>query len=204
MKPLQMKLSTLVTAAVLATSALVANAETITFSGVSTGAKSDGYTLGGISFSDSIGSNLYVADYGDQSHGSALSVGSDDGSMLEMSFGNATSLSLEFGNDDPEHSHSGDRAWLKTYFDDTLVGSTWVKLNRDDDMNQTISLSGGTFNNAVFYYGNASGSAISLIEVVDNINLGPVVAAVPEPQTYAMLFAGLAAIGFVARRRRRD
>jgi hypothetical protein len=200
-----MKLSTLVTAAVLATSALVANAAPVTFSGVSTGAKSDGYTLGGITFRDSSGSDLRVADYGDQSHGLALSVGGDDESKLEMSFANATSLSLEFGNDDPDFSHNGDRAWLKTYLGNTLVGSTWVKLNRDDEMNQTISLSGvGTFDNAVFYFGTASGAAIDLTEVVDNINLGPAVAAVPEPQTYVMLFAGLAAIGFVARRRRQD
>ncbi|HWI12423.1 MAG TPA: PEP-CTERM sorting domain-containing protein [Burkholderiaceae bacterium] len=32
---------------------------------------------------------------------------------------------------------------------------------------------------------------------------GPI-AAVPEPQTYALLLAGLAGIGFVARRRRSD
>jgi hypothetical protein len=29
-----------------------------------------------------------------------------------------------------------------------------------------------------------------------------ITAAVPEPSTYAMLFAGLAAVGFVARRRK--
>jgi hypothetical protein len=202
-----MKLSTLVSAAVLASSAIVANAAPITFSGESTGPKSDGYTVGGISFSDSIGANLYVGDFNDQSHGRALLVGTDnDASKLEMSFANATSLSLDFGNDDHDYTHSGDRAWLKTYFGNTLVGTTSVVLNRDDHMNQTISLSGlGTFNNAVFYFGNSSGSAIGLSEIVDNINLGPAaVAAVPEPQTYAMLFAGLAAIGFVVRRRRRD
>ena len=36
---------------------------------------------------------------------------------------------------------------------------------------------------------------------IDNINLG-LAAAVPEASTYAMLLAGLAGLGFVARRRR--
>jgi hypothetical protein len=36
---------------------------------------------------------------------------------------------------------------------------------------------------------------------VDNLVLGKAVAVVPEPSTYAMLLAGLGAVGFVARRR---
>lgn len=37
---------------------------------------------------------------------------------------------------------------------------------------------------------------------IDDINLGLAVAAVPEPETYAMMLAGLAAIGAIMRRRR--
>ena len=37
---------------------------------------------------------------------------------------------------------------------------------------------------------------------VRQIRLGQGVAAIPEPETYALMIAGLAAIGFIARRRR--
>lgn len=37
---------------------------------------------------------------------------------------------------------------------------------------------------------------------IDNVSLTGAVAAVPEPETYAMLMAGLGIVGFVARRRR--
>ena len=199
-----MKFSTLVSAAVLATSALMANAQSVTFTGENEGHKSNGYTVGGISFSDSIGSDFYVADYNERSHGMALWTGQSDASKLEMSFGNATSLSLEFGNDGPLYSHPGDRAWLEIYSGSTLVAKSSVELNRDNTMNQMISLSGfGVFDNAVFYFGDAAGNAVQVAEIVDNINLSPAVAAIPEPQTYAMLFAGLAAVRFTVRRRRR-
>ena len=195
-----MKLSTLFSAAMLVAAAS-AQAAVVDFTGESAGAKPNGYTVGGIAFTDTLGADLNVGDFGVQSHGNALAVFGDDRSKLAMSFGAATSLSMEFGNDDPGFSSPGDRAWLQAYLGATLVGTSFVTMNRDDIMNQTISISGvGTFDNAVFYYGNAAGDAIGLIEVVDNIDL--VAGAVPEPETYALMLAGLGVVGFMARRRK--
>ena len=195
-----MKLSILFSAAMLVAAAS-SQAAVIDFTGESTGAKPNGYTVGGIAFTDTLGADLNVGDFGVQSHGNALAVFGDDRSKLAMSFGPATSLSMEFGNDDPGFSSPGDRAWLQAYLGATLVGTSFVTMNRDDIMNQTISISGvGTFDNAVFYYGNVAGDAIGLSEVVDNIDL--VAGAVPEPETYALMLAGLGVVGFMARRRK--
>jgi hypothetical protein len=47
---------------------------------------------------------------------------------------------------------------------------------------------------------NESGSDHGL--AIDNVNVGVIAAAVPEPTTYAMLLAGLGCVGFIARRRK--
>jgi hypothetical protein len=38
--------------------------------------------------------------------------------------------------------------------------------------------------------------------VLDNVTVGPAVAAIPEPESYAMLLAGLGCMGLIARRRK--
>lgn len=60
----------------------------------------------------------------------------------------------------------------------------------------TVSLAAGSYYYSVF--GNASGVAAY------SINSAAAAAPVPEPETYALLGAGLGIIGFVASRRRRD
>lgn len=47
---------------------------------------------------------------------------------------------------------------------------------------------------------NESGNDHGL--AIDDVSIGVIAAAVPEPSTYAMLLAGLACVGFVARRRK--
>jgi PEP-CTERM motif len=50
--------------------------------------------------------------------------------------------------------------------------------------------------------GATPGAAPFVWPSADNLVLAKAVAAIPEPSTYAMLLAGLGAVGFVARRRR--
>lgn len=48
------------------------------------------------------------------------------------------------------------------------------------------------------------GSGNFIYPTVDNLVLATAVTAVPEPETYALLLAGLGIVGFIARRRRAD
>lgn len=60
----------------------------------------------------------------------------------------------------------------------------------------TVSLAAGNYYYSVF--GIASGAAAY------SINSAATAAPVPEPETYALLAAGLGMVGFIASRRRRD
>jgi hypothetical protein len=51
---------------------------------------------------------------------------------------------------------------------------------------------------------NAQGDGTSTISMLNAISVRDITAAVPEPSTYALLFAGLLALGFVQSRRRKD
>lgn len=124
-----------------------------------------------VSFTDSVGADLRIGDFNFQSDGPALLVGNDvDDSALIMDFtAPASSVSLDFGNDDPNNVDEGSLAVL-TLFDDEGVGtSVSVVLNRDDVMNQTISLDHEGAVSASFQYQNPDGTAARLAEIVDNI-----------------------------------
>lgn len=151
-----------------------------------------------VSFSDSLGAELNLQDWVQQSHGMALAVEWDDASYLIMDFASpANFLSLEFGNDDPWYSVAGDQAVLTAFFGGGQVGQTSVVMNRDDIMNQSIAISGVTFDRATFFY-NVTGGG--LIEVVDNIQF-ELANPIPAPGAVILGSLGAGLVGWLRRRR---
>lgn len=198
-------------AAVVAVGALgAAHATTIDFEAGPFGAQPNGFSatgFPGVTFTDTIGADLEVDDFGDQGDGQSLAVNSDDPSALLINFATpAINLSMDFGNDDPNFASRGDVALLTLFLGGTQVGQTSVVMNLDDIMNQSISLSGIQFDSATFVYADANFDPINLIEVVDNISFTNAV-GVPEPPSFglvALALALLALVGMdVTRRRRR-
>jgi hypothetical protein len=172
-------------------------ADVINFGSDSSGYKSNGWQSVDsslVSFFDSTGEDLKIDNYNSQSHRQALAVSVDDPSYLIMKFSvSIDSLSLDFGNDDPGLTNPGDEAILTAYLDNVLVGESRVVMNRDDIMNQTISISGVVFDQANFLYNTTL--TYGLAEIVDNIQFIPI----PEPAT--MCLFGLGALGLLRNRR---
>jgi Ca2+-binding RTX toxin-like protein len=151
---------------------------TVNFTGDTAGAKPDGFQSTGrpqAYFYDTVGADLYLADFGNQSHGLALAVHDDDASALEIRLSAPTNaIRLAFGNDDPTVLNTSDQAELKLYRNSTLVSEVDVNVNANDAMDQTIGISGqALFNRATFQYVDAAGNPDNVIEIVDDITLNP-------------------------------
>jgi hypothetical protein len=183
--------------------ASVGSATTVTFTNDTWGFKANGFVSVDsplAAFSATMGADLYITDFAYQSHGEALAVWADYAGRLRIDFGEAMqSLQLAFGNDDPQGSQSGDRAWLQVFSGTTLVGTAYTVMNRDDIMNQIVGFSGAPFDTALFWYGDASGNSINLTEVVDDISFD---SAVPEPASLLLLGTGLIGVVRAVRRKR--
>lgn len=185
-----------------------AQAVVVDFNGESTGSKSNGYTVGGITFTDTVGSGLTVDSYAESQFSNALAVFGDDVSQLRMVFGGAaTDLSFSFGNDEvcvPGNcTFNADRAILELYISGTQVASTFVLFNQNNINDQTIGINGVNFDEALFYYGSPNGGPGNLIEVIDNISY-QIGAAVPEPSAWALMILGFGLVGGAMRGSRRQ
>ena len=151
---------------------------TIDFTGDTAGAVPNNFqsvASSSVSFSDTMGADLTVFDFGTQSDGQALIVNSDDASALQIKLAHpTTALSLAFGNDDPAVLTTSDKAVLKLFRGSKLVATKSVLVNANDVMDQRIGQKQGPlFNRAMFQYVLANGTPANLIEIVDDISINP-------------------------------
>jgi Ca2+-binding RTX toxin-like protein len=150
----------------------------VDFTADAAGAKADGYSSPGtpqVLFYDTLGADLFVADFGTLSHGKAIYAGGYDTSALEIRLSSPTNaISMAFGNDDPSYVNVTDVARLRLYRGATLVNEVEVNVNANTAMDQTIGISGqGLFNRATLQYVDALGVPKGLGEVVDDIKVNP-------------------------------
>lgn len=195
MRKLQLALS-----AVALAFASMAQAEVIDFTADTAGNKANGFSSTGhpgVTFTDTLGADLVVGNFGVQSNGNALAAFGDDTSAIQMDFASAVdSLTVSFGNDDACCIAVGGLAMLSLFQGNVLVATATTVVNRNDIMDQTVSYSGLSFDRAVFQYMNNANQAANLIEVIDDITFNNV----PEPGS--LLLAGMAFAGLGLARRR--
>jgi hypothetical protein len=161
-----------------AASAKVPGQLSINFAGDAPGVKPNGFSsiaAPKVTFYDTIGADLQVANLPPQTHGRGLIVSGDDASALEIRFATPTSaISLAFGNDDGNVVTKSDLARLTLFRGSTMVGRVDVHPNANDVMDQTISKTTGVlFNRATFVYVSGAGKPLNVTETVDDITINP-------------------------------
>ena len=117
-------------------------ADTIDFESDTSGLKASGFESvqsNLVRFSDSTGADMLLDNFAPQSIGNGLRLFSFQTSSFVLDFSvNISSLSLDFGNDDPCCMLPGGSAFLEVFLNNTLVGSSRVFANLNDIMDQTI------------------------------------------------------------------
>lgn len=156
----------------------------------------------GVHFVDTSGADLGIFDNPVECAGThCLAVFDDfDNSQLRIDLDFlADSISMAFGNDELFGGAPVVDAALTVFLGGVQVGQTVAIPNLNDLMDQTISFSGATFDQAFFAYRAAGGGLATLIEGVDNI----VINQVPEPAIGVLLGVGLGGLSLLRRRGRR-
>lgn len=92
-------------------------------------------------------------------------------------------------------SHRGDSNTVNVWFGSTAA--TYTLASSDPLGTQTLMFTPGASGMFSLTFANLGGDNVGAL--LDNVE----VTAIPEPSTYALMLAGLAGIGFVARRRQR-
>ena len=174
---------------------------TVDFESDTAGSKGSSYTSPSSSVVTFSGTSLRVGTWAVESSGSQALVVFGEESRLDMDFSvDINSLSIDFGNDDPDFIQ--DRAILTVFLDAIQVGQTVLLYNKNDFMDETISVSGiGAFNRANLVYTDNLGNPFNaLAEVVDNVTF---YAAEPvsAPATFGLLGFALAGLGWIGRRK---
>lgn len=123
-----------------------------------------------VAFTDTDGANLQIVDFStNKSDGQGIVTFFDDDSSLRMDFdAQVSTLTLEYGNDDP--SRDPVFATLRGYNNGTLTRSVTSPTLSDNAINESVSIA-GSFDAIEFQYTNMDGSPIDsgLTEIADNI-----------------------------------
>ena len=142
-------------------------------------------TIGNPNFFDEIpGNGRYIDLDGSTSHAGVFS------NSVNLAAG--TTYVMTFSLAGNHRGYSADTV-------DVAFGSSTAQyvLNSSDALTQySVSFTTGAGGATAFSFHNHGGDNVGAL--LDNVSI----AAVPEPETYAMLLAGLGALGFAARRRR--